>query len=83
MFCKLEANIVTNIDFDYSGSCAISDITATSITITGGWHEGSRTKVSQYNIEGWVRDLPQLQQGRWEHGCGHFLNDDNNKVIQY
>ena len=47
------------------------------VTISGGSDEGSRDKVSQYTLQGWVRDLPQLQQGRYGHGCGHYLNDNN------
>ena len=50
------------------------------VTISGGSDEGSRDKVSQYNLQGWVRDLPQLQQGRWSRGCGQYLNDDNDRA---
>ena len=50
------------------------------VTITGGEDEGSRNKVSQYNVEGYVRDLPQLQLGRYGHGCGQYLNDNNEKA---
>ena len=51
------------------------------VVITGGNKDGSRNQVSEYNVQGWVRDLPQLQQGRHGHGCGHFVNDDSNMVI--
>jgi len=65
------------LKYPSSYSCGIGDITTTSITITGGSDDGPSNKVSQYNIEGWVRDLPQLQEGRYSHGCGHYVNNDN------
>ena len=65
---------------DYSYSCSISDRETT--TITGGRNttdDGDRVpvnKVSQYNVTGWIQDLPQLQQSRWDHGCGYYFNND-------
>ena len=44
------------------------------VIVTGG------QKVSVYNISGWVEDLPDLVQGRSDHGCGHFINNDNKMV---
>ena len=38
------------------------------------------TTVSEYSQEGWVRDLPSLQQGRAGHGCSYFVSDDGTKV---
>ena len=36
-----------------------------------------------YNSEGWVEDLPSLNPGRNSHGCGHFINTDNQVVRQH
>ena len=36
--------------------------------------------MSQYNEAGWVGDLPELQEGRYHHGCSYFDNDDGTKV---
>ena len=47
--------------------------------ITGGDYY-YHTTVSQYNEAGWVRDLPQLQQGRYEHGCSSYNNAEGTKV---
>ena len=33
-----------------------------------------------FNESGWVENLPELQTGRWLHGCGHYLNSENNLV---
>ena len=46
--------------------------------LTGG--VDTPTTVSQYNEAGWVRDLPQLQQGRREHGCSSYNNAEGSKV---
>ena len=46
--------------------------------VTGGYY--TRTTVSQYNEAGWVRDLPQLQQGRYLHGCSSYNNAEGTKV---
>merc|ERR1712243_393735 len=37
--------------------------------------------VSQYSTSGWMEDLPQLNEGRWNHGCGYFYNDDKQRVF--
>ena len=51
-----------------------------TVILTGG--ETSETQVTVYNTKGWVADLPSLNQGRYGHGCGHFVNTDN-KVVRH
>ena len=50
--------------------------------VTGGSETSysTLTTVSQYNEAGWVRDLPQLQQGRRSHGCSSYNNAEGSKV---
>ena len=36
-------------------------------------------KVHQYNLAGSVGRLPDLNTGRFGHGCGHYLN--NGEVV--
>ena len=36
--------------------------------------------VSIYNENGWIKELPSLDIGRSNHGCGHFINTDNKMV---
>ena len=57
-------------------ACAIN--LGSSVTITGGGD--TLTKVSQYNEAGWEKDLPNLQTGRYRHGCAYFNNDAGSKV---
>ena len=46
--------------------------------LTGGMH--SLNRVSEYSETGFTRDLPQLLQGRSEHGCSYFENEEGTKV---
>ena len=50
------------------------------VILTGG--KNSKTKVTVYNNKGFVADWPELKTGRYEHGCGHFVNTDN-KVVRH
>ena len=53
----------------------------TSVIITGGWNWGDGlTTVSEYKETGWVRDLPDLLQERWNHGCSYYDNNEGSQV---
>ena len=58
-------------------ACAIN--LGSSVILTGRVHS-PRTTVSQYNEAGWVRDLPPLQQGRYDHACSYYSNAEGTKV---
>ena len=63
----------------FSSACAIN--LGSSVILTGGWEDSDvATRVSEYNEDGYVRDLPPLQQGRDNHGCSYFDNDEGTKV---
>ena len=51
-----------------------------TVIITGG--DFKKNQVTVYNTEGWVADWPELNTGRWDHGCGYFVNTDNQVVRQ-
>ena len=40
------------------------------------------TRVTVYNDNGFLADWPQLKTSRHSHGCGHFINADNEVVRQ-
>ena len=48
--------------------------------MTGGYESGSLNRVSEYSQSGFTRDLPQLLQGRFDHGCSYFENEEGTKV---
>ena len=45
-----------------------------SFLMTGGL--GTEYQVSLYNEEGFQSTLPMMNQGRYDHGCGHYINDE-------
>ena len=70
----------------YRDACAIPDLITDSVIITGGLIIGAKLSnnakqaVSRYDRMGWVEDLPQLIEGRYDHGCGAYLRDDGTQV---
>ena len=59
-----------------SAACAIN--LGSSVILTGGSY--TLTTVTEYNEAGWVRDLPDLLQGRYAHGCSYYDNNEGTKV---
>ena len=57
-------------------ACAIN--LGSSVILTGGGY--TPTTVSEYNEAGWVRDLPDLLQGRQVHGCSYYNNKEGTRV---
>ena len=62
----------------YACSIQLEDI----VILTGGQTDISTTMntASVYSTDGWVEDLPDLMTGRYHHGCGHYVNNDNKMV---
>ena len=48
------------------------------VLVTGGYD--NPTRVDVYTIDGWSRELPQLNNGRNQHGCGQYINTDDKMV---
>ena len=49
------------------------------MVVTGGdnyQRAGNISRVSRYNLAGWVEDLPNLVTGRASHGCSSFIMND-------
>ena len=49
-----------------------------TVLLTGGVF--SSTRVSEYGEAGFIRYLPALNQGRWNHGCSHYEDEFGRKV---
>ena len=64
---------------NFSHACTIQ--LDDKVVVTGGYD--IETKVSVYSISGWVEDLPDLNTGREQHGCGHYADENNNIVRSY
>ena len=51
------------------------------ITGSGQWHMNKTSAiVSVYNMTGWIEDWPSMKYARFYHGCGHYVNNENEKV---
>ena len=59
-------------------SCAIN--LGDTVVITGNFDESNAGKVTEYSEDGFVKDLPELLQGRYGHACALFVNDEGMKV---
>ena len=44
-----------------------------SVIITGGYF--SLNRVEQYNLTGSMGRLPDLNTGRYNHACGHYVQN--------
>ena len=45
-----------------------------SVILTGGLY--SRSRVHEYNLQGSVARLPDLNTGRYRHACGHYVHQE-------
>ena len=51
-----------------------------SVIITGGYSYPTPLKrVQEYNLQGSVAKLPDLNTGRRQHACGHYVH--NGQVV--
>ena len=46
-----------------------------SVIITGGSATLAGKRVEQYNLAGSMGRLPNLRTGRYQHACGHYIQD--------
>ena len=56
----------------WSLACSIE--LETHVVITGGNYHPE--KVTEYTMDGFVMDLPDLKHPRRSHGCGTYVNED-------
>ena len=61
----------------HSSSCLID--LDTSFVLTGGYIQSSF--VTQYNANGFMKELPALNTGRSDHGCAAYYTSTNQPVI--
>ena len=72
---------VIKTNFRYA--CAIADEVTNTVILTGGFLDETGHRVSRYNRNGWISpDLPNLNEGRWHHACGIFVDSQSNTVVQ-
>ena len=74
--------VITHLLHSYA--CPIN--LGSTVILTGGCSGSDyRTtqRVVEYNETGYLRDLPQLQYHRRNHGCGYYVNQGGTKVHIY
>ena len=64
---------------DYRNACSIQ--LEEVVIVTGG--DVTPTQATAYNSDGFLADLPTFNVPRRGHGCGHFINTDNQAVLLY
>ena len=72
---------IINIIIHYSSACSITD--TNSVVITGGgsqYGSSSTSRVTRYDMNGWVEDLPSLITARNNHACALYITDTGAKV---
>merc|ERR1712066_235474 len=70
---------VSGFPLEYSLAVACAINIGQKMILTGGFY--SKNRVSEYSEDGFTRDLPQLQQGRYGHGCTYFENEEGTKTF--
>ena len=65
-------NVRGHYNYTHRQACAIQ--MTDTVIITGGWHSSSRSRVQEYNLQGSVARLPDLNTGRFNHACGHYVH---------
>ena len=48
------------------------------VVVTGG--DFTKTKATQYDMTGYKGELNELQTGRSNHACGHYVDDNQQQV---
>merc|ERR1719317_1644168 len=62
--------------------CAITDTETDSFILTGGYQTPTATKnVSRYKQNGFVEELPSLNHGRDQHGCGSYRDKKTGTLV--
>merc|ERR1719430_3012103 len=66
------------LQYNTTHACSIPDKTTDTLLITGGLN--TTKTVSRYSGFGFLEDLPSLNNGRYNHGCGAYMREDGIQV---
>ena len=70
--------ILINIYLYFRDSCAIN--LGQTVVITGNFNKKHGKNVTEYDVKGFVAELPELSTARYNHACTSYDNDDGTKV---
>ena len=69
-----------NLRQPFRHACIIPNPLTKTAYIIGGYHKEHLTKVIEYSEDGFVRELPNLNSGRYRHACSSYYDDQQNLV---
>ena len=73
----------------HRAACSIPDPSSATVVVTGGYNTLNTVSryrredctvlycavlFCRYGLEGWREDMPLLNVGRWDHGCGGYVS---------
>ena len=64
-----------NLNSNFSYACSIADPDMDTFILTGGIH-GRNSKTSVFGKAGWIKDLADLNQGRYMHACASYVSNE-------
>jgi len=72
-----------NLRYSSMDSCSMPDLTSDTVIVTGGYNSKDEymSYVVRYGVLGYVENLPRLNVGRRQHGCGTYLRGDGQMVL--
>ncbi len=80
---KGNVEVFVNFMNSFRYSCAIGfedKIVVTGGSDNTGTYGEPLTRVTSYTYEGFLADLPEMNEARKDHGCTYFRNNDN-KIV--
>ena len=69
-----------NLRQPFRHACIIPNPLTKTAYIIGGYHKEHLTKVIEYSEDGFVRELPNLNSGRYRHACSSYYDEQQNLV---
>ena len=80
---KRNTEFIVNFINSFRSSCAIGfedKIVVTGGSDNSGTYGEPLARVTSYTYEGFLADLPEMNEARKAHGCTYFRNNDN-KIV--
>ena len=70
-----------DLKYGMTSACAIQEPETNTVVITGGRGGGQGDIVVRYGQNGFLADLPSLNDARLQHACGSYYLEDHTKVM--
>ena len=64
------------LEYPSRGACLIDDVATGTAIVT------AREQVARYDSQGWIEDLPQMQQLRNWHACTSYTSESGKRQLR-